>query len=394
MRSFYVLILSLCLFLIPSLAFADEPMLIRAGGSFGYARSSDGTIWAWGDNARGQLGTGNTVRARTPQAGAYGIDGQKVADIACGNVAALFLMKDGSVYTCGANNYGQQGQGNNVSVVKLPVMIPGLEHITKIACGFGQCLALDEDGHVWAWGRNSNGQIGNGNKKSQSSPVLLSLENIIDIQCGGKFCMAMDAQGQIYGWGDNEFGQLLDASRGANILNPTLLSVSGQFVKIACGGDIAFGIDHEGTLWSWGRNDYLQLGNNTVKGRTSTPVKVLFPESVVITDVLAYNAHSAAITDQGALWQWGSVYHGQMGIGKQPSRSLPLQASPAEHVFGSAVGSLQSYVLLDDGSLYGAGCNEYSQTGAFKHRTDYYVLSWMDTGLNLMTGEWKDPQND
>ena len=185
-----ILLLFGCVFSTP--ANADLPLLIRAGGSFGYARSAEGTIWVWGDNGRGQLGIGNTARVRTPVPGAYGIDGNEVLDIACGNIAVLFLMKDGSVYTCGANNYGQQGQGDNQSFIKIPTHIPYLQNITKIACGFGQCLALDKDGHVWSWGRNSNGQIGNGTKKSQNQPVMLSLSNIVDIQCGGKFCMAMD----------------------------------------------------------------------------------------------------------------------------------------------------------------------------------------------------------
>ena len=375
-------------------ASAEESMLIRAGGSFGYARSADGVIWVWGDNGRGQLGTGNTVRIRTPQQGANGIDGTQVQDIACGNVAVLFLMKNGTVFTCGANNYGQQALGSSISVVKTPQCIPVLQRITKIACGFGHCLALDSDGHVWAWGRNSNGQIGNGDRKSQNAPVMLDLEHIVDIQCGGKFSMAMDAYGAIYGWGDNEYGQLLDASKGKNVLSPVKLSISGQYRQIACGGDIGFGIDPDGVLWSWGRNDYLQLGSAEVKHQTFTPVKVQFPEPLVIEQVMAYNAHSAAISSDGGLWQWGSVYHGQMGIGRHPSRSVALQASPEKDVAACAVGSLQSYVVLNDGSLYGAGCNEYSQTGAFKWKTDYYVTEWKYTGLNLKTGVWTDPKND
>ena len=388
----FVLFLFLTLFSLP--AHADKTVLVRAGGSFGFARSMDGSLWAWGDNGRGQLGTGNTQRLSTPQPAAFGIDGTNLKDIACGNIATLFLMEDGTVYTCGANNYGQQGQGNNVSVIKTPVLIPGLAHICKIACGFGQCLALDEEGHVWAWGRNSHGQIGNGTRRSQNAPVLLDLENIVDIQCGGKFCMAMDATGNIFGWGDNKYGQLLDASNRTYVLSPVRLSISGMYVRIACGGDIALGLDENGTLWSWGRNDYLQLGNDEIKGSTSKPVQVKFPYPVVIREMFAYNAHSAAISEDGGLWQWGSVYHGQMGTGKQPSRSLPTEPCPSHQVLSCAVGSLQSYVLMEDGSLFGAGCNEYSQTGAFKHKTDYYVVSWKNTGLNLIDNSWVDPQND
>ncbi len=390
-----ILLIVLCIMPVFTHACADCPMLVAAGGSFGIARSADGVLWGWGDNAKGQLGNGTTQRVRTPQACALGLDAAQVQSIACGNIATLFLMENGDVYTCGANNYGQQGIRSRESVVKTPVRIPELSNITQIACGFGQCLALDRDGKVFAWGRNSNGQIGDGTRQNRSGPVALPLEHIISVQCGGKYCMAMAEDGTVYGWGDNEYGQLLDASRYRNVLEPAVLSISGRFRQIACGGDTAFGIDEEGTLWAWGRNDFLQLGNTGVQGKTQVPVPVTFPQDQVkIDSVFAYNAHTAALSSSGGLWQWGSVYHGQIGNGMIRSKSIPVEACPSEGVFTAAVGSLQSYVVLQDGSLLACGCNEYSQTGAFKKRTDYYVRDWKDTGLNLKNGQWSDPHND
>ena len=381
------------LLLLFSSASAEGRMMVRAGGSFGFAVAEDGSVWAWGDNASGQLGNGGTKRVWMPAAAGQGLDGSRIVDIQCGNVAALFLMDDGTVYTCGRNNYGQQGYKGAPEFVKTPTQIPSLSGITQIACGFGQCLALDGEGRVWAWGRNSNGQIGNGTVKSQQVPVALPLENIVSIRCGGKFCMALDGDGAIWGWGDNEYGQLGDITKWKNVLEPAKLSFSGRFVQIACGGDVAFGVDEEGVLWAWGRNDYYQLGVKDVNERTQTPVRVALPEGTRVSRVMAYNSHTAAITDQGALWQWGSVYHGQVGNGTRVWRDVPTVACPVSGVVDADVGSLQSYLLLEDGTVMGCGCNEYGQTGGF-HRLVYYVTNWTDTGLNLKTGLWEDPKNN
>ena len=386
----------LCLLIVltaVSAASAEGKMLVRAGGSFGMALAEDGSIWGWGDNARGQLGNGSNKRVYMPAPAGAGLDGTHVADIQCGNVATLFLMDDGTVYTCGSNNYGQQGFEGAKNYVFTPTQIPSLKNITQIACGFGQCLALDADGRVWAWGRNSNGQIGNGSRKSQQTPVLLPMEHIVSVKCGGKFCMALAEDGTIWGWGDNEWGQLVDASKWKNVLEPTQLSISGRFTQIACGGDIACGIDPDGTLWAWGRNDYWQLGVKNINKRTQEPVRVGLPEGTVVVRVLAYNSHTAAVTDEGALWQWGGVFHGQVGNGNRPWRDVPVEACPAHGVLDTDVGSLQSYVLLEDGTVMGCGCNEYGQTGAFR-RMKYYVSDWMNTGLNLKTATWEDPHND
>ena len=85
-----------------------EP-LVRAGGSFGIAVDAQGGVWGWGDNANGQLGNGNNKRVYLPKAAAVGLNGTQIVDVQCGNVNTLFLMQDGTVYTCGYNNYGQQG---------------------------------------------------------------------------------------------------------------------------------------------------------------------------------------------------------------------------------------------------------------------------------------------
>ena len=369
-----------------------EP-LVRAGGSFGIAVDAQGGVWGWGDNANGQLGNGNNKRVYLPKAAAVGLDGTQIVDVQCGNVNTLFLMQDGTVYTCGYNNYGQQGLPEGGSHIFTPTQIPGLENIAQIACGFGQCLARTADGEVYAWGRNNCGQLGIGTTYNAKEPVLLELENIVDIQCGGKFSMAMDAEGNIWGWGDNESGQLLDTGKKKKVTAPLKLEVSGRFTQIACGGSTALGLDQAGKLWSWGKNDYGQMGTDEVGAYCATPTAVKLPEGLHIEQLHAYNSHSAVVTAEGEVYQWGRTYSGQLGNGKRPTKSLPVLACPEDQpVVEAATGSSCTYVLLADGSVRTSGYSAVGQTGAFPTKQGY-IAHWVFTGLNLFTGEWAEPKN-
>ena len=151
MKNILALIMTLLLVCIhiPPASAAEAPphVLVRTGGSFGIALDAKGQIWGWGDNSSGQLGKPKPNRSLfTPEVTATELDGTQIKDIQCGNVSTLFLLKDGTVYTCGNNNYGQQGQPGKVERLKTPTRIEGLPPITQIATGFGQCLALDEVG--------------------------------------------------------------------------------------------------------------------------------------------------------------------------------------------------------------------------------------------------------
>ena len=184
MKRLAALLLSLLLLLPSALAGADP--MVRAGGAFCLALDAQGQLWGWGETSRGQLGIGRGNKIYRPVPALLGLDGSQIREIACGNVNTLILMQDGTVWTCGGNDYGQQGLGDRKAHVKEPEPIPSLQHIVQIACGWGQCLALTEDGQVYAWGRNSNGQLGTGERRSENVPTLLTLKGITHIHCGGK----------------------------------------------------------------------------------------------------------------------------------------------------------------------------------------------------------------
>ena len=367
-------------------------MLLGPGSTCMMAVSADGSIWGWGENGNGQLGLGNKKRQLQPVCTAENLDGNEVVQIRGGKAHMLFLLQDGTMYACGHNAEGQLGLGKTGKDVLIPQQIPELSGIRQFAVGHNHALALDTEGHVWAWGQNDKGQVGNGTRKNQAEPWKLPLENISRVVCGRKFSLAMAEDGTIYGWGDNEYGQLLNASRLKPVLEPVRLELNAQYTDLCCGNASVLALDTEGILWAWGRNDYWQLGNREAGKKQAEPVRVVFPEPVSIAYMDGFNIHSAILTEQGAVWQWGACGHGQYGLGERPWRSLAVQACPAQNVMKVAVNTYTSYILMDDGRVLACGGNWYGQAGTHR-KISHYVMNWTETGLNLLDSQWQDPND-
>ena len=361
-------------------------LMVRCGGSFVYAIDSRGQIWGWGDNSKGQLAYPQRGLIRKPQLVAQSLNGLDIADIQCGNENTLFLMKDGTVYACGANGHAQLGIKGFRENSTEPLLIPTLSDIVQIDSGFGQSLALDASGRVWAWGYNNFGQVGTGDRTTMQEPVDIGLTHVVQIGCGGKYSMALTASGAVYAWGENDYGQVM-AGRAGYQATPTQIDLSGHRIKqIATGGDVAFLIDDEDHVWAWGRNDFFQCGNDTIGKGTAVPVRVMIPDEERIVRVIAYSSHTMALTDTGRLWFWGASDMGERGDGTHPTKSLPI-ISVDSGVADATVGSLCCALLLEDGTVQCTGFNKYGQLG-IGTRTLY---SWISNGLNLRSGVYVDP---
>jgi alpha-tubulin suppressor-like RCC1 family protein len=154
-----------------------KAVAVAAGYSFSLAVLADGTLWGWGINNVGQLGTTTDTCeesqlpcAKTPKR-IDGIDG--VAAVTTGDAHVLALRSDGSVWAWGYDFYGQVGDGATNSVEPAPKQVAGLPPIRSISGGQVYSLAIDLTGALYAWGKNSSGQFGNGTTVSSASPVLV-----------------------------------------------------------------------------------------------------------------------------------------------------------------------------------------------------------------------------
>ncbi|SDC74832.1 RCC1 domain-containing protein [Actinokineospora iranica] len=212
---------------------------IAMGTRTGYAVAGDGTVWAWGSNRNGELGNGVACDARTG-AGCYSVVPVPVSGLS-GVIAVsedgFALRADQTVWTWGTNTGGLLGTGSAEPRGLTPVQVPGLSGIVGIAGSGANRFAVRGDGTVWAWGGNQDGQLGIGVSGAPSAgPVQVSGIGDATAVAAGESGngYAIRADGSLWGWGNNSAGQLGPAAVGAKAELP--VRITGISGVLAVGG--------------------------------------------------------------------------------------------------------------------------------------------------------------
>jgi alpha-tubulin suppressor-like RCC1 family protein len=323
-------------------------------------------VWAWGDNAFGQLGTGTTTQRNTPtQLSGF----SDVQTIAGGFYHSLALKSDGTVWAWGRNNFGQLGD-RTATDSNTPVQVSedsGLSGVQAIDGGFYHSLALKSDGTVWAWGYNTYRQLGDGTTTNSSTPVQVrGLSEVKAISSGGHHGLALKNDDTLWAWGKNEFGALGDgtttnSSTPVQVKGPNGEGFLSEVQAIAGGQLYSLGLKKDGTVWAWGRNNWGQLGDGTTTNR-STPVQVRGLSEVQA--IAAGHYHSLALKKDGTLWAWGRNNYGQLGTGTTTDSNTPVQVKGfSDEQAIIAAGYYHNLTLKSDGTLWAWGRNEYGQLG-------------------------------
>jgi alpha-tubulin suppressor-like RCC1 family protein len=159
----------------------------------------------------GQIGDGSTTD-RTSPVQVTGLT--NVAHIAAGRFFSLAVKTDGTVWTWGENLYGQLGNGT-LTDSHVPVQVSGLTGITSATAATGafHCMAVKNDNTVWAWGRNTYGNLGDGTVTHRSTPVqMLGISDVIGLAAGTNFSLLFKTDGTFWGCGRNASGQLGDGT--------------------------------------------------------------------------------------------------------------------------------------------------------------------------------------
>jgi alpha-tubulin suppressor-like RCC1 family protein len=241
---------------------------IAAGFYSAYALSADGTVWAWGYNATGQLGDGTLTNRLSPQK-VPGLTGVKA--IAAGSGSALALKNDGTVWSWGDNSLGQLGLGTHVSS-SVPQQVPGLSGVTKIVATSADASALLSDGTVRDWGYNPQGQLGDGQTTDSAVPVpVAGLSGVVQLGIGQANGYALKSDGSVWSWGYGGTGNLGNGTLG-NALTPVTVPISGV-VGLAGGLQNGYALMADGTVQGWGYNNVNQLGG-VAGSQSNTPVAI------------------------------------------------------------------------------------------------------------------------
>jgi len=347
---------------------------IAAGGYHSLALKADGTVWAWGYNSSGQLGIGNKNSQTVPMQ-VTSLSG--VVAIAAGGAHSLALKSDGTVWTWGVNSRGEIGDGTTTARIA-PVKLVNLSNIIAIASSRNHSLALKSDGTVWAWGENTDGQIGNGNTVSpQKIPVqVTNLTNVTAIAAGGYHSLALKSDGTAWAWGRNTHGEIGNGNRVSPTIPVQVKNLIGV-VGIAAGEYHSLGLLANGTIFGWGENEYSTIGAGDVSssGVNSTPIPVnmSFTYSYVNKSLAASPAFDSAVAEpdinyesvmtktDGTTWSFGYNGLGSLGDGTTYSQSRPEQIDYLAGVVQTAAGGSHTLALKQDGSVWGWGANDSGQ---------------------------------
>ena len=274
--------------------------------------------------------------------------------LAAGVGHALALATDGTVWAWGKNSDGQLGDGGTVGR-SMPARVVGLGNVRSVGAGSGRSVALRADGSVWAWGLGAQPD-----GAGSALPVqVTALEEIRAIAVGNHFALALKADGTVWSWGSNENGQLGD---GTTVRRSTPVQVSGLtgVVAIAAGGFHAVAQRADGSVWAWGRNAGGQVGDGTTLLRTA-PVPVREIDDAV--SIAAGGFHSLAVRSPDVLWAWGANLARQLGTSTNANRTTPTATLAPAGVVVADGGRDHSLALFADGAVWAWGGNEYGQVG-------------------------------
>ena len=322
-------------------------------GSFNLSNSfgvrNNGTAWAWGDNSSlsglGILGDGTTTNKSSPVLIAGGFTDW--VQISGGSEHALGVRANGTLWAWGEASFGKLGNGDDVTNRSSPVsVVGGFEDWVQASAGLWHSLALRSNGTIWGMGVNSSGELGINSGSDKSSPVSVigGFTDWIQVSASSRFTsFGLRANGTAWAWGRSTDGLLGD---GTTVNKSSPVSVVGGFTdwsSIQGGRTHCLALRANGTMWAWGNGYAGKLGDGSTVNKSS-------PVSVVggYTDWVSMSgggAFSVGIRANGTAWAWGHAYKGNLGTGNVSGRSSPV----------SVVGGFTDWVQVSAGYSHSLG---------------------------------------
>lgn len=328
----------------------------------------DGTLWTWGWNDVGQLGSGNNSPVDIPQQ--VGFDNDWSVAVASGSFDVVLntngkhtaaIKADGTLWTWGGNDHGQLGDGTLVDR-NTPAQV-GTDTWVAVQCGALHTVALRSDSTLWAWGYNGYGQLGLGNVVEVHTPTQVGTStDWWRIASTDMHCLALKGDSTLWSWGLNNYYQLGFFNDNTNKLVPTHVGTATNWRSIATGRYFSFAIKGNNTLWGWGSNDYGQLGLGVAGGYHPVPQQI--GTGTIWETVACGDAHTLAQRTDGSLWGWGFNYFGQLGLNNN-TWNYPGPQSIPNGVGSAAVsaGYYSSASLRADSNLWSWGGNDHGNLG-------------------------------
>jgi alpha-tubulin suppressor-like RCC1 family protein len=319
-------------------------------------------LYAWGSNASGQIGDNTIATRNTPRQEFTSSTNWK--QVSNGNSFTVAIKTDGTLWVWGSNSNGQIGD-NTIATRSTPRQeFTSSTNWKQVSSGEQHTVAIKTDGTLWSWGTNTSGQIGDNTTASRSTPrqEFTSSTNWKQVSGGGYHTAAIKNNGTLWVWGFNTNGQIGDNTIATRNTPRQEFTSSTNWKQVTCCRFHTAAIKTDGTLWLWGGNSDGQLGDNTNISR-STP-RQEFTSSTNWKQVSGGRLHIAAIKTDGTLWLWGGNSNGQIGDNTTASRSTPRQEFTSSTNWKQVSGGrLHTAAIKTDGTLWLWGSNAQSQIG-------------------------------
>ena len=329
---------------------------VNSGGSHTVAIKVDGTLWTWGANNNGQLGDGTVIAKNVPTQISADSNWQSIS---AGNAHTLAIKKDGTIWAWGSNTNGQLGDGTNTDR-NVPVRIgTGSDWQMASAGKNGFSFAIKTDGTMWAWGDNTLGQLGNGTNISNNIPVQIGSSTWQVVSAGTTHTVAIKTDGSIWAWGTNSNGEL---GNGTNDSKNLPIQIGGNlWLQVSAGNGCTIAIRNDSTLWGWGDNRYGTLGDGT-NTNANSPKQIGSGKN---WQNVSASQYVLAIKNDGSLWAWGYNYYGQLGDFSTVDKNVPEQIGIATNNLLTTVsaGNATSTVVDASGNILGWGYNNDGEIG-------------------------------
>ena len=321
--------------------------IVQIDGGYGHtcALTDAGGVKCWGGNGWGQLGNGTTNYAD----GAVHLPAlaSGVASIALGSDHGCALTVAGGVKCWGRNFDGQLGNGTRIDS-KLPVDVPGLTaNVVKIAAGGDSTCALTAAGAVKCWGRNSLGQVGDGTTTMALLPtdVIGLSSGMADVATSGARSCALTVSGAAKCWGWNVRGQLGDGAFVDAHAPVDVVPGAAAFTGIVAGGTETCALGADGRVWCWGdqQNPGVPVTADQARPRAFDAL------GSGVAALAAGNGHMCALI-AGKVRCWGYNRYGQLGDGTVTSSALPVEVPGLDGVTALGTGNVHSCAIVADGA--------------------------------------------
>ena len=333
----------------------------------------NGQVACWGDGRNGALGDGEKSLRRGPRPVSTTLtfeDVQAGGDFACARTGA------GQIH-CWGKGPAVPGHAGGSAV---PVRVEGIEHAAALSVGRRHACVIEQDGNASCWGRNIEGEGGNGTSGIVASVIPVPApvsgdRRFFAIAAGFDFTCALTLDGEPWCWGSNVDGvsggstneRCGDVEPIPCTSTPVHVATTERFVELSAGSGHVCGINENGAVFCWGSNVQGQLGSagQGREGKIFAPRRIpAIPGIDAFTTVAAGSMHTCALSDRGALFCWGSDPMAQPGVARNPNERVVFARRYPDLTFTKlSAGGAHTCGLSASGQIYCWGDNQLGALG-------------------------------